>query len=283
MSSVGSATSTTVQTDGSAPVCQDDENFSDEEINAIEAKGDSVSDGHVEMGSMDSISIVEPAPLEAPDPMTMFSSSPLDAPVSGYGGGGSGGYGGAPEPVPSGGDGVDTSPEPTVSPDATIPEPLAPKKPLTSVMDGYRQANGQPVVGLAVQGTAAVPLSPFGFGGGVSGSVGLVWDRFGGIGISMGGSAMAGWGVNVGVGLNASVSTGGTILGNHDIWQSSGGGSLAAGPIGVDYQPGQMGSGLGVGVGIGAGAWGQANTQTVIPIIEPTLVFVNGELLVPGR
>jgi hypothetical protein len=174
-------------------------------------------------------------------------------------------------------------PPPTVAADATVPDVVAPRKPLTSVMDGYRQADGEPVVTVAVQATAAVPLSPFGFGAGGSGSIGLVVDRFGGVGISMGGSAMAGWGVNVGVGVNASVSTGGTIYGNHDTWQSSSGGSMAAGPIGVDHQPGQMGAGLGIGAGLSAGAWAQGNTQTVIPLIEPTLVFVNGQLLVPGQ
>jgi hypothetical protein len=44
-----------------------------------------------------------------------------------------------------------------------------------------------------------------------------------------------------------------------------------------------FGAAMGGWVGIGVGAWTQANTQVVIPIIEPTLVFVNGELLVPRR
>jgi hypothetical protein len=85
------------------------------------------------------------------------------------------------------------------------------------------------------------------------------------------------------VGLNASVTNGGTIHGDREIWQNSGGGAIAAGPLGVDFQPGQVEGGLGIGVGLGVGAWGQATTQTTIPIIEPTLVFVNGELLPSKR
>jgi hypothetical protein len=282
MSSVSSSTSSSVQYDSSAPECRDDENYSDDDKNAIENHGDSINEnGQVEQSGTDTINITaDPPPLEAPDPGAFFSSSPLDGPLTGS----DGGYGGGGGITPTNGaDGVDNSPPPTVSPDATIPEPLKPKGSLTSVMDGYRQANGQPVVGVSVQATVAVPLSPFGFGGGASGSVGVVFDRFGGVGITMGGSAMAGWGANVSVGVNPTVSTSGTIYGNHDTWQSSGGVSVALGPVGGDFQSGQMGSGLGIGVGFGGGAWATENTQTVIPIIEPTLIFVNGQLLEPGR
>ena len=183
----------------------------------------------------------------------------------------------------AGTDGVDLPSEPSLSLDARIPAHLQPPKLLTSPSEGYHQANGQPVAGIAIEGSVAVPLSPFGFGGGATGSVGLAWDRFGGFGISLGASALAGWGVNVGVGVNASVSNAGTIHGNHETWQNSGGLAIAAGPVAVEGQPGQMESGLGIGMGIGVGAWAQANTQTVIPLVEPRLVFVNGKLLVPGR
>ena len=270
----------TVSPDTSAPQCHDSDALTDEEINAVEQRGDWISpDGVVQQGGVSELDFYEDPPLEAPDPHMFFGSSLFDDPPSGSGGGSGGPHDASPFNPSTAGSQPD---EPTIASDATIPEHLQPPKPLT-VAEAYRQANGQPVAGVAVEGTLAAPLSPFGFGGGVSGSIGLTWDRFGGVGITMGASVRGGWGLEASVGLNASVTNGGTIHGDREIWQNSGGVAIAAGPLGVDFQPGQVEGGLGIGVGLGVGAWGQANTQTTIPIIEPTLVFVNGELLPPKR
>jgi hypothetical protein len=138
--------------------------------------------------------------------------------------------------------------------------------PLT-VEEALAQARAYPVLGVGVQATAAIPLSPFGFGGGVSLGLGLVWDRFGGIRIAAQGAGLAGVGLNLSAGVNVSAAAAGTIHGVAG-WQT--GVTAGAGKFGLEYQPGQVGGDLGIDMGITGGAWVQSQRTVVLPIVEPT-------------